>query len=179
MNKRYIWAAGGLLAGATALVLSGRCQARPSGVNVVTDFDLKRYLGDWYELARFDFRFEKNLKNTHAHYALNDNGTVAVTNSGYDYVKKRHKVANGTAKLTGKPNEGKLKVSFFGPFYSPYNIVAIKGDYEYALVMGKSTDYIWILSRTTSIPDGVKQEFLDIADKSGYDLSRLRWVEHD
>ncbi|MEC3879187.1 lipocalin family protein [Parapedobacter sp. 10938] len=179
MNKRYILAVGGLAIGATALALCGYGQSKPKGVSVVTDFDLKRYLGDWYELARFDFRFEKNLKNTRAHYALNDDGTVSVTNAGYDYVKKRPKVANGKAKLVGEPHEGKLKVSFFGPFYSPYNVVAIKGDYEYALVMGKNTDYLWILGRKTTIPEGVKQEFLEIARKAGYDLNRLVWVKHD
>ncbi|MGV3764322.1 lipocalin family protein [Parapedobacter sp.] len=178
MDKRYIWAAVGLVGGATALALSGYGQSKPKGVSVVTDFDLNRYLGDWYELARFDFRFEKNLKNTRAHYALNDDGTVSVTNSGYDYIRKRRKVANGKAKLAGKPNEGRLKVSFFGPFYSPYNVVAIKGDYEYALVMGKNTDYIWILSRTTDLPEGVKKEFLEIARRADYDLSRLVWVKH-
>ncbi|WP_262247971.1 lipocalin family protein [Parapedobacter soli] len=179
MDKRYILAAGGLIVGTAAFALSSCWQSKPKGVNVVTDFDLKRYLGDWYEVARFDFRFEKNLKNTRAHYALNDDGTVNVTNSGYDYVKKRHKVANGKARMVGKPNEGKLKVSFFGPFYSPYNIVTIKGGYKYALVMGKNTDYIWILSRTTSLSPEVKEEFLEIARKAGYDLSRLIWVKHD
>jgi len=179
MKKRYVLAASGLAIGATALALAGFAQSRPKGVDVVTDFELNRYLGNWYEVARFDFRFEKNLKNTRAHYALNDNGTVSVTNSGYDYIKKKRRVANGKAKLTGKPNEGQLKVSFFGPFFSPYNVIAIRGDYEYALVMGKSTDYIWILSRTTVLPEDVKQEFLEIARQSGYDLDRLVWVTHD
>lgn len=165
--------------GATAVALKWLDQSQARRAHVVDDFDLNRYLGEWYELARFNFRFEKNLKNTRANYTLNDDGTVSVTNSGYDYVKKKHKVANGKAKLAGKPREGKLKVSFFGPFYSPYNIVAIKGDYEYALVMGKNTDYIWVLSRTKTLPEAVKQDFLQTARQAGYDLSRLVWVKHD
>lgn len=178
MKKRCIWVAGGLVVGATAVAWRWLRQTQSKEAHVVDDFNLNRYLGEWYELARFDFRFEKNLKNTRANYTLNDDGTVSVTNSGYDYVKKKHKVAHGKAKLVGKPHEGKLKVSFFGPFYSPYNVAAIKGDYEYALVMGKNTDYIWILSRTTTLPEEVKQAFLDTARQAGYDLSRLVWVKH-
>lgn len=179
MKKRYMLAAGGLAVGAVAVALTAFCQTRPSGVRVVQNFDVNKYMGVWYEIARFDFRFEKNLKNTRAHYTLNDDGTVSVTNSGYDYVKKKHKVASGKAKLAGESNEGKLKVSFFGPFYSPYNVVGLHGDYEYALVMGKNTDYLWILARTTHLPEAVKEEFLQTARQAGYDLSRLVWVRHD
>lgn len=72
-----------------------------------------------------------------------------------------------------------LKVSFFGPFYSGYNVIALDKDYKYALVSGQSLDYLWILSRTTTIPDDVKQQYLKLASDLGYKTENLIWVEHN
>lgn len=161
------------------IMLLSSCASIPDKATPVEGFDLSRYLGIWYEVARFDFRFEKNLDNTMAQYSLDDKGNVIVVNSGYNYVKKEWTSAEGKAKFRGKENVAALKVSFFGPFYSGYNVIALDEDYRYALVAGKDLSYLWILSREKSIPDTIKAEYLKIAEEVGYDTSELIWVEHN
>lgn len=155
------------------------CSSIPKGVSAVQPFDKEKYLGKWYEIARFDFAFERNLNNTTAEYSLNPNGTIAVLNRGYHVKKQAWKQAEGKAKFAGAENVGSLKVSFFGPFFAGYNVLAIDPQYEYALVAGKNRDYLWILSRETTIPDAVKKEYLQTAEKNGFDTSKLIWVTHD
>ena len=168
-----------LITGGVAALLLNSCSAIPKGAQPVQDFDVNRYLGTWYEIARFDFRFEKNLDNTMAQYSLDKKGNVVVLNSGYNFVKEKWTSAEGLAKFRGNEKKGALKVSFFGPFYSGYNVIAIDHDYQYVLVAGKDLDYLWILSREKSIPVSVKQEYLNIAESVGYDISKLIWVKHD
>lgn len=156
------------------------CAKKPSKAVPVSNFNVNQYLGTWYELARFDFRFEKDLNNTSANYTLNKKGNVIVLNSGYNYVKNKWQKADGLAKFRGGKNVAALKVSFFGPFYSGYNVIALDEDYQYALIAGKSLDYLWILSRSKEIlPVEIKEKYLKIATEIGYDTSRLIWVEHD
>lgn len=154
------------------------CQSIPKGAEVVSPFELDKYLGTWYEIARIDFKFEKNLNNTTANYSLNPDGTVKVINRGFNYVKEEWEEAVGKAKFRESKEEGALKVSFFGPFYAGYNVIALEGDYQYALVAGKDTDFLWILSRETTVPESIKNSFLKKAQDIGYDTSRLIWVEH-
>lgn len=161
------------------LVLFSSCNSIPKDAKAVTDFKVDNYLGVWYEIARFDFRFEKNLDNVSAQYSLNDKGNIRVFNSGFDTVKKEWKKAEGVAKFRGKKDVAELKVSFFGPFYSGYNIIALDDEYQYALVAGKNLDYLWILSRTKTIPEDVKSNYLKLATEIGYDTSKLIWVNHD
>ncbi len=149
----------------------------PSGAKAVSPFEKDRYLGKWYEIARFDFTFEKNLNNTTAEYSLNKNGTIKVNNTGFNYKTKKWKQAIGKAKFTGKSDIAMLKVSFFGPFYGGYNVIALDSDYKYALVAGDNLSYMWILSRTKTIPDDIKENYLKIAKDLGYDLSKLIWVD--
>ena len=167
------------LCGMIALLGLAACSTIPKGVEAVQDFDQNRYLGKWYEIARFDFRFERNLNNTTAYYALNPNKTIKVVNAGYNYVNKQWKEAIGKAKFVSSPDVAMLKVSFFGPFYAGYNVIAIDDNYQYALVSGSSKDYLWILSRTTDIPNEVKENYLQIATKLGYEIENLIWVEHN
>lgn len=155
------------------------CTYIPDNTIPVKDFDLSRYLGTWYEIARLDFRFEKDLNNTMAQYNLDENGNVIVFNSGYNYVKNEWTSAKGKAKFRGEKNVGALKVSFFGPFYSGYNVIALDDDYQYALVIGKDLKFLWILSREKYIPENIKQKYINIAEEVGYDISNLNWVEHD
>ena len=155
------------------------CATIPPNAVAVKPFNLEKYLGKWYEVARFDFRFEKDLNNTTATYSLNKDGTVKVLNKGYNYKTNKWKEATGKAKFAEEENKAMLKVSFFGPFYAGYNVIAIDADYKYALVAGGSLDYLWILSRETSIPEEVKTNYLKIAKQVGYDTSKLIWVEHD
>lgn len=155
------------------------CATIPKNATPVKSFDKEKYLGKWYEVARFDFSFEKNLNNTTAEYSLNENGTIKVVNKGYDTVKKKWKQSIGKAKFVENDSIAMLKVSFFGPFYGGYNVLAIDEEYKYALVAGSSLKYLWILSRETSIPEDIKTKYLEIAQNVGYDTSKLHWIEHE
>lgn len=155
------------------------CATIPKEAQAVDNFNVEKYLGTWYEIARFDFRFEKNLDNVSAQYSLNKKGNVIVLNSGYNFKKEEWEKADGLAKFRGKEAVAKLKVSFFGPFYAGYNVVALDENYQYALIAGKNLDYLWILSRTKNIPEEVKSNYLRTAEEIGYDTSKLLWVKHD
>lgn len=155
------------------------CATIPKTAVPVTNFDKSRYLNKWYEIARIDFKFEKNLNNTIALYSLNDNGSIKVVNRGYNTVKKQWKEATGKAKFVKDDKTGMLKVSFFGPFYSGYNVIDLDDDYKYALIAGKNYNYLWILSRETTIPENIKTQFLKTAAQSGFNTSELLWVSHN
>lgn len=151
----------------------------PDGATAVQNFQKEKYLGKWYEIARFDFKFEKNMNNVTAVYSLKDNGFIKVDNKGYNYVKKEWKQSIGEARFVGNENEARLKVSFFKPIWSGYNVIDIDENYRYALVAGNSLKYLWILSREKTIPENVKQRFLNKAKGIGYDTDKLIWVEHN
>jgi len=164
-----------------AIIMLGfnSCVSIPKGAVAVNPFSKEKYLGKWYEIARLDFRYERNLNNTTAEYSLNDNGTIKVDNRGYNIKKGKWVQAIGKAKFFGKENNAMLKVSFFGPFYSGYNVIAIDNDYKYALVAGASLKYLWILSRETYIPNNIKDKYLKIAEGIGYHTNNLLWIKHD
>ncbi|MFN8248021.1 MAG: lipocalin family protein [Ferruginibacter sp.] len=151
----------------------------PDGAVAVSPFDKSRYLGKWYEIARLDFRFEKDLNNTTAEYSLNENGTIKVYNRGFNVKKNKWQDATGKAKFAGDENTAMLKVSFFGPFYAGYNVIAIDKDYRYALVIGESLKYMWLLSRETTMPEEIKRDYLAKAESIGYATGNLVWVKHD
>ena len=155
------------------------CSTLPKGAVAVRPFDKEKYLGKWYEIARLDFKYEKDLDNTTAEYSLNADGTIKVDNKGYHTKKEEWKQAVGKAKFVATEDVAMLKVSFFGPFYSGYNVIAIDPDYTYALVAGASLKYLWILSRETSIPDDIKSKYLKIAQDIGYNVADLLWIEHN
>ena len=155
------------------------CVGIPEGVTAVQNFNKDKYLGKWYEIARFDFRFERNLDNTTAQYSINPDGSIKVLNQGYNYVKKEWDSAEGKAKFIGSESEARLKVSFFGPFYGGYNVVDIDENYQNALIYGNSTKYMWILSRTKTIDKATKKRFIEKAKKDGFDVSKLIWVNHN
>jgi apolipoprotein D and lipocalin family protein len=165
---------------AVSLVLLNSCSSKiPPGATAVKPFDVKRYSGKWYEIARLDFKYEKGLNNTTADYSLNNDGSIEVVNRGYDTRKNKWKTARGKAKFDGPENEARLKVSFFGPFYSGYNVIAIDPQYQHALVAGEDLKYLWLLSRETSMPEDIKQAYLEQARSIGYNTDELVWVEHD
>ncbi len=159
-----------------ALVLFNACETIPEGAKAVKPFEVNKYLGTWYEIARMDFKFERDLKNVTATYSLNDNGTIKVLNQGFNINTNERKQAEGKAKFVDLTDEAKLKVSFFGPFYAGYNVVALDAEYKYALIAGQSLEYLWILSREKTIPDSIKTEYLKIAEGIGYKTSDLIWV---
>ena len=144
--------------------------------STVNEFDLSRYLGQWYEVARYDHSFERGMDNTMAEYILQDDGKVFVLNSGWKNGK--FKIAEGKAKYKdpeGKP--GALKVSFFLFFYSEYNVMMVDENYQISLVGSKAEKYLWILSRTPVPDPDLLQAVLDEAESRGYDTSKLIWVD--
>ena len=159
--------------------LFSSCTSIPKGAVAVSSFDKEKYLGKWYEIARMDFKFERGLNNTTAFYSVNKDGSIRVQNRGYNPEKNIWKEAVGKAKFVGKDDVAMLKVSFFGPFYGGYNVIALDKDYKYALIAGNSLDYLWILSREKMLPENIKTEYLKIAGNLGFKTSELIWVEHD
>jgi apolipoprotein D and lipocalin family protein len=153
------------------------CATMPKGASPVSAFDKARYLGKWYEIARYDFAFEKGLDHTTANYALRGDGYIEVVNRGRDIKSGQDKEARGRARFRGPDNVGELEVSFFGPFFAAYNVIALEGDYSCALVAGSSTKYLWFLSREPTMPEPVKERFLAIAAGLGYDTGKLVWVD--
>lgn len=141
--------------------------------SVVSELDLQRFLGMWYEVARFDHRFERDMEHTKANYALRADGKIDVLNTGIK--NGTLKVAKGKAKLTAEP--ALLRVSFFGPFYSDYRILLIDPSYQYALIGSAKNKYLWILSRTPELPGNIKSEILSEARRRGYDPNQLIWVK--
>lgn len=147
--------------------------------DVVQNFDVNKYDGKWYEIARLDFKWEEGLSKVTAEYTLNEDGSIKVDNKGFHAEDNEWRQSIGKAKFVKEENEGALKVSFFGPFYSGYNVVKIDDDYKYALVFGESLDNMWILSREKTIPEEIKVEYLDFAQKSGYQIDELVWTVQD
>lgn len=161
-----------------ALGLSG-CLGAPDSVQVVQDFELERYLGRWYEIARLDHSFERGLSHVTAEYSLREDGGVTVVNRGFDAGKQRWNTAEGKAYFVGPPDVGQLKVSFFGPFYGAYNIIALDHlDYQWALVCGPDLEYLWLLSRSPQIPAALRETLLARAAAFGFDVDALIFVEH-
>lgn len=142
----------------------------------VSSLDLTRFLGKWYEIARYDHSFERGLDNVTAEYSLREDGMVRVLNSGWDGDVK--KVAEGKAKCPDPDgNPAHLKVSFFLFFYSDYNVMFLDPDYRYVLIGSKSSRYLWILSRTPDLDDDARSELLAEASRRGYDTGSLIWVD--
>lgn len=159
--------------------LAGCSVSPPKGVEAVTPFELERYLGTWYEIARLDHSFERDLDNVKAEYSLRPDGNLEVVNSGYDVESGERNEAVGVAKFIGEKNVASLKVSFFGPFYGGYHVVELDDDYRWALVVGQSRKYMWILARDKQIPEQVRARLLQRATELGIDVSELIWVEQD
>lgn len=152
------------------------CTGIPEGVEPIDDFELQRYLGKWYEIARLDHPFERGLSRVTAEYTLLDDGGVKVLNRGLDAKKGEWQDAEGKAYFVGAPNIGHLKVSFFGPFYSSYIIFELADDYGYSMVSGPDRSYLWLLSRTPTVSDQVKHRFLKRAAQLGFDTGALIFV---
>ncbi|MET3114832.1 apolipoprotein D and lipocalin family protein [Pedobacter sp. CG_S7] len=164
---------------ASLVIISCSTLSLPKGATAISPFNKDEYLGKWYEIARLDFKYEKNLDNVTATYSINDNGSIKVDNRGYNYKKMEWEQSIGKAKFIKDPTVARLKVSFFGPFYAAYNIIALDSEYQYALVVGNNLDYLWILSRTKTIPENIKSAYMQQAKDLGYDIDALVWNKHD
>jgi apolipoprotein D and lipocalin family protein len=161
-----------------AALLAG-CAQIPEGVEAVGGFDAERYLGQWYEIARLDHRFERGLDNISANYAAREDGGIDVLNRGFDRAKGEWREARGRARFAGSRDTGMLEVSFFGPFYGGYNVVDLDPDYQYALVAGPTRKYLWILARRPDPPREAVERLVQRAAELGFDTPALIYVEHD
>jgi apolipoprotein D and lipocalin family protein len=163
-----------------ALLLVGCASTLPPPrVTVVTPFDVQRYAGRWYELARLDHAFERGMTDVSATYTAQADGSVRVVNRGYAPATGQWREAVGKALFTGAPTTGSLKVSFFGPFYGGYHVAALDPDYRWSLVVGPDTGYAWILARDKQLPAAQRDAIVMRAQALGVDTSALIWVTHE
>lgn len=167
-----------ILAVSFVLTLGACSTAPPEGLRPVTSFDINRYLGQWYEIARLDHSFERGMSDVNATYQLQDDGSVKVINRGYDTRKQAWKEAIGRALFIGDSQTASLKVSFFGPFYGGYHVIALdEQNYRWSLVAGPDRDYLWILARDKMLPAEVREQLLSQAKALGFATDKLIWVE--
>jgi len=161
------------------ILLTG-CTGIPDGLRAVEGFEINRYLGTWYEVARLDHRFERGLESVSATYTLRDDGGVDVLNKGWDAKAGEWNLAQGKAYFVGQTDKGSLKVSFFGPFYGGYNIIELdKKDYAYSMITGPDRSYFWILSRTKKLPEATLQALIDQAKALGFATDQLIFVKQN
>jgi len=164
---------------AVPLLLTG-CLGMPEGVRPVADFELDRYLGTWYEIARLDHSFERGLSQVTAEYSLRDDGGVRVVNRGFDAASGKWKEAVGKAYFVEGEDLGYLKVSFFGPFYGSYVVFELDHEqYRHAFISGPDTSYLWLLSRTPSVSEAVIGRFLERAAAVGFDTDGVIFVDQE
>ncbi|MBP3139906.1 lipocalin family protein [Aliivibrio fischeri] len=164
--------------GAVILMMLNGCLGMPKGVEPVTGFELNRYLGTWYEIARLDHSFEDGLSQVSAEYSINEDGSVKVINRGFSDKDQQWSEALGKAKFVDGSDEGYLKVSFFGPFYGSYVVFELdKENYQYAFVSGPDLDYLWLLSRTKKVDQEVIERFVSTAQSLGFKTNELIFVE--
>jgi apolipoprotein D and lipocalin family protein len=152
------------------------CKAT-SDLSVVQNFDSERYLGTWYEVARNDHRFERNMTDVSAAYSRNPDGTIKVINRGYKENQQAWKTIEGVAKFKNRRDEGWLKVSFFGPFYGAYKILHLDENYTEAIVTSSSYRYLWILTRAPDVPEQDLERLLTRAEGFGFERSKIRVVD--
>ena len=159
------------------LGLSACSTTSPDGVTAVTPFDINRYLGKWYEIARLDHSFESGLSDVSASYRLLSDGSVEVINRGHDSKRNGWRQSLGRALFTGDTNRASLKVSFFGPFYGGYHVVALdQQNYRWAMVVGPNRDYLWLLAREKQLSEDIRLQLMRQATEMGIDIHKLIWV---
>jgi apolipoprotein D and lipocalin family protein len=162
-----------------AVFLLSGCVGIPENISAVKDFEVSRYLGRWYEIARLDHSFERGLSHVTATYSLRDDGGLKVVNRGYDGKSDKWKQAEGKAYFVGGRDVGRLKVSFFGPFYGAYNVIALdKEEYRHSLVCGPDRSYLWILARDKVLEPEVLSRLTGLAQNLGFETEQLIFVEH-
>lgn len=170
------------------------CHGKPNNLKPVDNFELKRYLGKWYEIGRYDHSFEKDLEEVTAEYSIRPDNKVKVLNSGLSTKEKmagqekeqlmnkskeqskERQYAEGYAVFNGKSDKGEFKVTFFWPFFGLYRIVELGKDYEYAVVTGYDYKYLWILSRTAKLSPERQKSIVENLKKWGYDTGKIHWI---
>lgn len=154
------------------------CTGIPKGITAVDKFNIQSYLGTWHEIARLDHRFERGLSHVTATYTMRQDGGIDVINRGYDRKTGNYKVARGKAYFVNDPGVGRLKVSFFGPFYGGYNIIALdRKNYSWSMISGPSRKYLWILAREKTLAPEVIDRLVTRATEDGFPTRELIFVE--
>ena len=167
------------LVGIMLLIVNG-CTGLPEGVTPVAGFDVNKYMGKWYEIARLDHSFERGMDKVTAEYSLRDDGGVKVINRGFSIDNNRWQEVEGTARFVKGENEAYLKVSFFGPFYGTYAVFELdKENYQYAFVSGPDTSYLWLLARTPSVSEEVIKRFVEKSKALGFETEDLIFVSQE
>lgn len=162
-----------------AFPLLAGCLGVPAGIQPVNNFELDRYLGQWYEIARLDHSFERGLNRVTATYSLRDDGGVRVINKGFSTEDGQWREAEGKAYFINEANEAHLKVSFFGPFYGSYVVFSLDEDYQYAFIAGANTNYLWLLARQPTVDAELITHFKQRAQELGFDTSQLIFPDHN
>jgi apolipoprotein D and lipocalin family protein len=158
------------------ILIGAYCKAQKTMIDnsVVKELVLDKYLGTWYELARYDHSFERGLEGVTATYSMREDGKIKVLNSGYKGgLDGKKSEAIGKAKIPDAKIPAKLKVSFFWIFYGDYFVMELDDDYQWAVIGSKSDKYLWILSRTPQMDPSIYKDLLDRLIKRGYDVSKL------
>ncbi len=156
------------------VLLATGCVSIPDNIKPVTSFQIERYLGKWYEIARLDHRFERGLTQISAEYSMRPDGGLKVLNRGYSKEKQEWSEAEGRGYFVQSPNEAYLKVSFFGPFFGSYIVFELDTvNYQYALISGPDKSYFWLLARTPTIDDNLKKKLIAKAAALGFDTTKL------
>jgi apolipoprotein D and lipocalin family protein len=162
------------------IFLLAGCVGIPENIHPVDDFKVERYLGKWYEIARLDHAFERGLTSVTAEYSVRPEGGIRVVNLGFSAKEGKWKKAEGKAYFAAQPDQGFLKVSFFGPFYGSYVIFELDRDrYSYALVCGPERSYLWLLARSPQMDEDLIKRLIGKAADMGFDTSQLIYVRHD
>lgn len=153
------------------------CTNLQAQTHTVASVDVKKYLGDWYEIASIPQSFSRGCECTKAHYRLKKNGQLAVTNTcRKGPINSKISTAKGCAKIVDKKSNAKLKVTFFWPFFGDYWIIGLDAEYRYAVVSNPEGSTLWILSRTPTLPKNLLDEALDIAEKNNIDTKKLSYT---
>lgn len=148
------------------------CSTKQTDLKTVEKVDLERYLGSWYEIARYEHSFQKDCKNVKANYSLREDKKIQVVNSCTKISTNEFKDAKAIAYSVDETNS-KLKVSFFRPFYGDYWILDLDKDYKYVIIGTPSKEYLWILSREKIMNDELLNKLLEKITSLGFDKSKL------
>lgn len=166
-----------LLVAGLSFVLVGHTGI-PEGITPVKGFDINRYAGTWYEIARLDHGFERGLTHVTAEYKVDKDGNIKVINRGFNLKRGQWEASDAKAYFIDGTDVGRLKVSFFGPFYGSYNVFELdEKNYAWAMATGPSRNFLWILSREKTLDPAVMQQLIEKAKKLGFRLDKIIYVD--
>lgn len=146
-------------------------------LQAVQNFDAPKYMGKWYEIARFNHSFEEGMNHVYTQYALSKQGEITVKNVGFK--KDIMYEANATGRFKGASDMGEFEVCFFYPFYGTYKIILLDPNYQYAIVTSSTYDYLWFLSRTPTLEKSILEKLLKVAKSYEFQTENLIFVEQE